>query len=283
MKIVNYNINSEFEFRKLFDLQGKVAVVTGGTGLLGREFVNGLAEFGADVVIIDIRTEEGEIQTKEVEGKFGVRSQFITCDVTDEQQVINAIQETINRFSKIDILINNVAAKSENLDHFFATFEEYSSEEWRTILDINLTGMFLVAREVGKHMKRIESSGSIIQVGSVYGLLAPDQRIYEGSEYLGRPINSPAVYSASKAGVIGLSKYLAAYWGPSRIRVNTLIPGGVFSGQNETFVEKYSNRVPLGRMAHATEIASAAIFLASDASRYITGQELVVDGGLASW
>ena len=125
--------------------------------------------------------------------------------------------------------------------------------------------------------------GSIIQTASIYAVVGPDQRIYEGSLYEGRPINTPPVYSASKAGVVGLTKYLATYWGGKGVRVNTLTPGGVASGQNETFVGRYSARVPLGRMADSKEIATALVFLASDASSYITGQNLIVDGGLSAW
>ncbi|MFN7610803.1 MAG: SDR family oxidoreductase, partial [bacterium] len=128
-----------------------------------------------------------------------------------------------------------------------------------------------------------KGGGSIIQTASIYGIMAPDQRIYEGSEYMGGAINTPAVYSASKAGVVGLTKYLASYWGAKRVRVNTLTPGGVESGQNERFIEQYSARVPLGRMAQAEEMVGALVFLASDAASYITGHNLVVDGGLSAW
>jgi NAD(P)-dependent dehydrogenase (short-subunit alcohol dehydrogenase family) len=125
--------------------------------------------------------------------------------------------------------------------------------------------------------------GSIIQTGSIYGARAADPRIYQGSSYLGRPINTPAVYAASKAGVAGLSRHLAAYWAGAGIRVNTLVPGGVASGQNEEFQRRYADRVPLGRMARAEEMVGALVFLASDASSYVTGQEIVVDGGLSAW
>jgi NAD(P)-dependent dehydrogenase (short-subunit alcohol dehydrogenase family) len=142
--------------------------------------------------------------------------------------------------------------------------------------------MFLVAQAIGSAMAA-RGAGSIIQTASIYGLLAPDQRIYEGSEYNGRPINTPAVYTASKAGVIGLTRHLATYWGPRGVRVNTLTPGGVSSGQNNTFSQRYSARIPLGRMAEADDLVGAAVFLASDASRYVTGQNLIIDGGLSAW
>jgi NAD(P)-dependent dehydrogenase (short-subunit alcohol dehydrogenase family) len=132
-------------------------------------------------------------------------------------------------------------------------------------------------------MARRGGGGSIIQTASIYGIVAPDQRIYEGSEYHGRPINTPAVYSASKAGVIGLTRHLATYWAERGVRVNTLTPGGVSSGQNSEFSRRYAARVPLGRMAEADDMVGAAVFLASDASLYVTGQNIVVDGGLSAW
>jgi NAD(P)-dependent dehydrogenase (short-subunit alcohol dehydrogenase family) len=147
---------------------------------------------------------------------------------------------------------------------------------------VNLDGMFNVAQVFGTLMAE-RGYGSIVQTASIYGLMAPDQRIYEGSEYLGRAINTPAVYTASKAGVIGLTKHLATYWGAQGVRVNTLTPGGIESGQNDTFKQRYGARVPLGRMARADEMVGAMLFLVSDAASYVTGQNIVVDGGLSAW
>ena len=148
---------------------------------------------------------------------------------------------------------------------------------------VNLDGMFLVAQAVGKQMVTQGKGGSIIQTASIYGIMAPDQRIYQGSFYLERQINTPAVYSASKAGVIGLTKYLSTYWAGHKIRVNSLTPGGVESGQNDEFKRRYSERIPLKRMAEPNEMVGALIYLASDASSYVTGQNIVVDGGLSAW
>jgi NAD(P)-dependent dehydrogenase (short-subunit alcohol dehydrogenase family) len=143
--------------------------------------------------------------------------------------------------------------------------------------------MFLMAQAVGIQMKKQRRGGSIIQTASAYGIMAPDQRIYEGSWYMNRRINTPAVYSTSKAAVVGLSRFLATYWAQDNIRVNTLVPGGAESGQNEEFKRRYGARVPLGRMAQPFEIVGAVLYLASDASRYVTGHSLVVDGGLNAW
>lgn len=263
----------------LFDLTGRTAIVTGGAGILGREFCLALGSHGANVAVVDIRLEDAERIADEVGGA----AQGFRCDVADPAAVAGLVAEVTDRFGEINILHNNAATKSEDLAAFFAPFEEFELAEWRKVMAVNLDGMFLMAQAVGKQMLRQKKGGSVIQTSSIYGIVAPDQRIYEGSEYLGRKINTPAVYAASKAGVVGLSRYLAAYWGEAGIRVNALTPGGVESGQNDEFRENYAARVPLGRMAHRSEMAGALLYLASDASRYVTGQNIVVDGGLTCW
>ena len=193
------------------------------------------------------------------------------------------VDRVVEQFGQVNILHNNAASKSKDLDAFFAPFEKYSFDEWRKVMAVNIDGMFLVAQAVGDQMVKQGKGGSIIQTASIYGIMASDKRIYEGSFYLGRQISNPAVYSASKAAVVGLTKYLAAYWADKGIRVNTLVPGGVESGQNETFKARYSARVPMNRMAQAHEMVGAVLYLASDASSYVTGQCMVVDGGLSAW
>ena len=173
-------------------------------------------------------------------------------------------------------------ARNADMDAFLAPVERYDLETWHEIMAVNLDGMFSVAQVFGGGMAE-RGAGSIVQTASIYGLLAPDQRIYEGSNYLGREINTPAAYTASKAGVIGLTKHLATYWGAKGVRVNALVPGGVDSGQNDTFKQRYGARIPLGRMARADEMVGAVLYLASDASSYVTGQILAVDGGLSAW
>jgi NAD(P)-dependent dehydrogenase (short-subunit alcohol dehydrogenase family) len=150
-------------------------------------------------------------------------------------------------------------------------------------MDINIGGMFLVAKFVGRYMVEQNKGGSIIQTSSIYGIMGPDNRIYEGSSYLGHQINTPAVYATSKSAVVGLTKFLSTYWATKNIRVNTITPGGVESGQNDTFINNYSKRVPMQRMAEPQEIAGALLYLASDASSYVTGQNIIIDGGLSAW
>ncbi|MGF7056645.1 SDR family oxidoreductase [Brassicibacter mesophilus] len=270
-------------YKELFNLEKKVAVVTGGIGILGKRFCSGLAEFGANVVVVDLDEKETEAFAKELMENYQIKSLGIACDVSSVRDVKVMVSKVIEEFGEIHILHNNAASKSDDLNAFFAPFEEYSLDEWRKIMSVNLDGMFLVAQAIGAQMVKQGKGGSIIQTSSIYGILAPDHRIYEGSFYLDREINTPAVYTASKAAVIGLSKYLASYWANKKIRVNTLTPGGNESGQNDTFLKKYSSRIPLGRMGRPDEMVSALIFLASEASSYITGQNIVVDGGLSAW
>jgi len=168
--------------------------------------------------------------------------------------------------------------------NFFATLDKFSLEDWDYVMRVNLTSMFLIARELGVKMAKV-GRGSIINVSSIYGVVGPDQRIYDDSWYedLGGAINTPLVYSVSKGAVIAMTRHLSTYWGASGVRVNTLTPGGVYSGQNDIFKNKYSDRVPLARMANADEMVGALLFLASDASSYVTGQNIIVDGGLTTW
>lgn len=269
--------------RPKFELNGKTVLVTGGTGILGRHFCKGLAASGADVAIVDLDQTSLTEFAVELSREFMVKARGYACDISDEPQVESLVTNVVKDFGKIDVLHNNAASKSSNLDEFFAPLESFSLKAWREIMQVNVDGMFLMAKHVGKYMVEHGIHGSIIQTASVYGVVAPDQRIYEGSRYLDRQISSPAVYSASKAAVVGLTRYLATYWGEKGIRVNTLTPGGVESGQNDEFKRRYSNRVPLGRMAKADEMVGALVFLASDSSSYVTGQNLVVDGGLTAW
>lgn len=267
---------------ELFSLANKVVVVTGGAGLLGQVFCQALVDVGAHVAIVDLNLESAETVAKRINKSDAQRVIAVGSDITSPESVTQMVANVVKQLGRIDVLVNNAASKGSSLDAFFESFEDYSLKTWREVMSVNIDGLFLVAQAVGKQMKK-QGGGSIIQTSSIYGVVAPDQRIYEGSEYNGRPINTPAVYSASKSAVNGLTNYLATYWASSKIRVNSLTPGGIASGQNSEFNKKYSNRVPLGRMGEATELVGALIYLASDASSYVTGQNLIVDGGLSAW
>ena len=268
--------------KNLFSLTGKVAVVTGGAGLLGQVFCQALVTAGANVAIIDLDKQAADKTAATIKKAETQKVIAVECDITSQESVSAMVKTVVTQLGGIDILLNNAASKGSNLDQFFAPFENYSLQAWREVMAVNIDGLFLVAQSVGSQMKK-QGGGSIIQVSSIYGVVAPDQRIYQGSEYNGRPINTPAVYSVSKAAVLGLTSYLSTYWADSKIRVNTLTPGGIESGQNSEFNQKYSNRVPLGRMGEASELTGALIYLASDASSYVTGQNIIVDGGLSTW
>jgi len=259
-----------------FSLEGKVIVVTGAAGILGEMFCRELLAGGAEVVALDADAQALE----RLRAKLDAPALSIHCaDIRDRAQVAAVCSATLARFERVDGLLNNAATKSPN---FFAPFESFPLEDWNHVMSVNLTGAFVCCQEFGSAMAR-RGSGSIVNMLSVYGIVAPDQRIYEGSEYLGRAINTPAVYSASKAGLWGLTAYLSSYWGSQGVRVNALTPGGIYSGQNQTFIDRYSQRVPMARMGQPEDLCGALVYLMSDAAGYVTGQNLVVDGGLTVW
>lgn len=262
------------------DLTGKNIVLTGGAGILGRHFVRAFAAAGARVAILDV---DGDAAQAVAAALPAGQAMGLACDVSHPASVSEAVDQVVAEWGEIHVLANNAASKSASLDGFLAPFESYTLDIWREVMAVNVDGMFLMAQAVARHMIRQQKGGSIIQTASIYGVVAPDQRIYEGSRYLDRQINTPAVYSASKAAVIGLSQYLSTYLAPHSIRVNTLTPGGMESGQNDEFRRRYSARVPLGRMGQPEELTGAMVYLASDASSYVTGQNLIVDGGLSVW
>ena len=257
--------------------------MTGATGILGKLFCAGLAEFGAKIAVVDLDETVAVNYAKELQERYDTECMGIACDVSKPKEIKIMADTVEESLGAIGILHNNAATKGDDLEKFFAPFEEYTLETWREIMSVNLDGLFLVAQEIGTRMAN-RGKGSIIQTASIYGAtMGPDQRIYEGSEYMGMPINTPPPYSASKGGVVGLTNYLATYWANRGVRVNTLTPGGVESGQNDIFSKKYSERVPMERMADGNEMVGTLVFLASDASSYITGQNIFIDGGLSVW
>jgi len=266
-----------------FGLEDKVALVTGGLGILGKGFCEGLASVGAKVVVVDLDIETTSSFADELSERFGRKCIGVSCDISNEKEVVELVEKVKSTFGRIDILHNNAQSTGQSLPNFLKPLEEYSLETWREVMAVNIDSYFLMAKHFGKLMKANSGGGSVIQTSSIYGGLAPDMRIYEDSFFRGEPISSPAVYSASKGAVEALTRYLAAYWAEDGIRVNTLTPGGVESGQNEAFIKKYSERIPMRRMADRNDLVGGLIYLASDASAYVTGHNLVVDGGLRAW
>lgn len=267
--------------KNMLDLTGKTAVITGGTGILGSLYCRRMAEAGASVVVADLDQKRCTDLAEEIVKYTESRTKGMAVDLADEGSVKQWAKHIIESFGTVDVLVNNAATKSTN---FFLPLERFPLEDWNMVMSVNVTGMFLTVRELGPLMAA-RGKGSIINVSSIYGVVGPDQRIYEGSWYeeMGGPINTPLIYSVSKGAVISMTRYLATYWGTKGVRVNTLTPGGVSSGQNTVFNEKYSYRVPMGRMAEVDEMVGALLFLASDASSYVNGQNLIVDGGWTAW
>jgi NAD(P)-dependent dehydrogenase (short-subunit alcohol dehydrogenase family) len=266
-----------------FRLDGKTAVVTGGVGLLGKQFCATLAQAGAHVVVADLNEQAAQAVADEI--SVGLPKAIgIGVNVTDEASVQAMVDRTVAEFGCLDVLVCS-AAMDPKFDPQHAekqnnAFENYPLDMWRSAVDVNLTGLFLCAREASRQMLK-QGSGVIINICSTYGLVGPDQRIYEKP---GQPPQyKPVYYSVTKAGVLGLTRYLATYFGGKGIRANALTPGGVFNNHQEPFVTNYSSRTVLGRMARQDEMSGALLFLASDASTYMTGSNLVVDGGWTAW
>jgi NAD(P)-dependent dehydrogenase (short-subunit alcohol dehydrogenase family) len=265
------------------ELSGKSGIITGGAGILGQRFTPAFLESNASLVIADWDGDALAKMESVLKPKFGSRISFVKCDVSNEKDVSAMVQHAKKTHGKIDFLLNNAATGPQSVEEFFRPFEDYSLEEWRRVMSVNIDGMFLVAKHVVREMKQQGTGGSIVQTSSIYGVMASDNRIYDGSTFKGYSINNPAVYGASKAAVVGLTRWLATYLATDKIRVNAVAPGGVYSHENENFVRKYSARVPMGRMADQDEITGAMLFLVSEASTYMTGQCLMVDGGLSAW
>jgi 2-deoxy-D-gluconate 3-dehydrogenase len=274
------------KIQEKFDLTGRVAVVTGGGGLLGFEFCKTLAEAGAAVVAADLDLDRATICTNRLVDS-GYNTFPFRLDVTSVESTHELVTETVKRYGRIDILVNS-AALDPKFDPDAAAkgiapgaFEDYPLEMWNNALNVNLTGTFLVTQACVRQMIAQGKKGSIINICSTYGLNGPDQRIYmkDGK----RVAYKPVYYTTTKAGVMGFTKYLAAYYAGTEIRVNALTPGGVYNNHEEYFVKNYSAKTILGRMAQKDEMNGALLFLASEASSYMTGNNVVVDGGWTAW
>ncbi|HET9135947.1 MAG TPA: SDR family oxidoreductase [Candidatus Kapabacteria bacterium] len=264
----------------LFSLEDKVAIVTGAVGLIGKEHCHALSDAGATVIVADL----SEAESAEIAGTLP-RAIGIGVDITKKHSVVLLCEKVKSKFGHIDVLVNNAAINDmfENPERAgeLSRFENYPLDAWQKSLDVNVTGTFLCSQVIGSEMARA-GKGSIINIASTYGIVAPDQSLYQKPDGTQEFYKSPA-YPATKGAVISLTRFLAAYWGASGVRVNTLSPGGVENSQDDHFVEKYSAKTPLGRMANPTDYKGAIVFLASDASAYMTGANLVVDGGWTAW
>ena len=271
------------DFCEKFSLEGRVALVTGGAGLLGEQFCRTLAAAGAAVAVVDLAAESAGRVAAAIRESGGTAHPY-AIDITDPAAVRAAVDDIRTRWGRLDVLVNSAAldpkVSAEGAVRSSSAFEDFPLETWRRALDVNMTGMFIVTQAVARVMSQ-QGKGSIINICSTYGLVGPDQRIYQKP---GQPPQfKPVYYTVTKAAVLGFTRYLATYYAGTEIRVNALTPGGVYNGQDEDFVRAYSARAVLGRMADKEEMNGALLFLASDASSYMTGANLVVDGGWTAW
>lgn len=265
--------------RQLFDLTSRVAIVTGGSGLLAYEHMKALADFGAIVVLADLYNKEKmDVRIAELNIDGEERGMAAICDVTKKEDW-EALRDTvIEKFGHIDILLNNAGFTNQSqTPNFNRTFENFPLEDWNNIINVNLTGTFLGCQIIGNEMLA-QGNGSIINFASLYGVVSPNHNIYPDTG-----ISQPVAYSVSKGAVVTLTRYLAALWAAKGVRVNSITPGGIFNGHNEIFTSRFGQLNPIGRMSDKSELRGAIAYLASDASSHMIGHNLVVDGGWTIW
>lgn len=274
---------------KLFDVEGLICVVTGGLGQLGAQYAKELHLRGAKVAVWGRTVNERRIAERFSPAEAASpRLRFYSVDITKKDDMNAALDDIENAWGgAVDVLVNNAGIDTQPSapPEVSGPFENFPEEVFREVVDINLVGTFLACQQVGSRMKKAGKGGSIINVGSIYGMVSPVQDIYAyKKERTGVPFIKPVAYSAAKSGLYNLTRYLATYWGRDGIRVNTLTPSGVWrSTQDETFQANYTSRIPIGRMAREDEFNGTIIYLASKASQYMTGANVVVDGGWTAW
>ena len=281
MSAENETHRSIGRIQALFDLSERVAVITGGAGLLGLQHAAVVKELGAVPILLDI--DKAGLENAVSKGIVEVEN-ALTCDITSPQEVDNTCNSIMSRFGRIDVLINNAAnnPKAEGQLDQMSRLETFGVDQWWADINVGLTGAFLCSQRFGLAMLE-NKKGVILNMSSDLGIISPDQRIYVDEDFMGSsPPVKPVTYSVVKAGLIGLTKYLATYWAPA-IRVNALAPGGVEANQEAAFVKRLTNLIPLGRMAYRDEYQAAVAFMISDASSYMTGAVVSVDGGRTTW
>ncbi len=267
--------------KKIFNLKNKVIILTGSAGLLGSQYAQILSDAGAKLILVDVDIKKNQKLADNINRKYKTHPICENVDITSKEEVKELALKIKKRFGKIDGLINNAFlnhAKSQS-KHGKNSFEAFPIDIWKKSLELNLTGVFLCCQEIGNIMAK-QKNGVIVNISSIYGMTGADQRIYDKSN-----LNSPVSYAASKGGILNLTRYLAAYWHKKNVRVNTLTLGGVKdeSYQNKKFIKKYSEKTILGRMANKDDYQGAILFLMSDASSYMTGSNLIIDGGWTAW
>jgi NAD(P)-dependent dehydrogenase (short-subunit alcohol dehydrogenase family) len=269
-----------------FDLTGRVAIITGGAGLLGEQHARAIAAARGIPVLVDIQQQSASDKAAALSREYDVPAIGCAADITRQTEIETLRDKILAKFGRLDILINNAANNPKieaDKEVNFSRLENFPLAQWDADLAVGLTGAFLCSKVFGSHMA-IHGGGVIVNVASDLALIAPDQRIYRqpGLPEQMQPVK-PVTYSVVKSGLVGLTRYLASYWADKKVRVNAISPGGVYNGQPDEFVERLTNLIPLGRMAATNEYRGAIVFLCSDASSYMTGANLVVDGGRTCW
>lgn len=265
------------DIKSQMNLHEQVAIITGGAGHLGKVMADTLAEAGANIVIVDIDAKKIDAVCKAIKAKWQVHTLGIAADLENPEERCTLVQKTIDSMGRLDILINNAAfVGTSKLTGWGVPFAEQETETWRRALEVNLTAVFDLTQKAVPFLKS-NGNGRIINIASIYGIVGPDPRLYTDL-----PMFNPAAYAASKGGIVQFTKWCSTILAPD-IRVNAITPGGIFRNQDPVFLERYENRTPLKRMAKEEDFIGATIFLASDLSRYITGQNIIVDGGFSVW
>jgi NAD(P)-dependent dehydrogenase (short-subunit alcohol dehydrogenase family) len=276
----------EKQLQDKFDIRKKVAVITGGAGFLGVKHAEAIIYGGGIPILVDINEAKPVEKANELSKKYGKKVFGKVTDITQMDEVSELLNWILVTLGNVDILINNAANNPKmetSLEKVWSRLENFPVSVWEQDLAVGLTGAFICSKIIGTQLAS-QKHGVILNVASDLGIIAPDQRIYrnEGLSEDMQPVK-PVTYSVVKSGLIGLTRYLATYWASDGVRVNSLVPGGVFNGQPENFVQKLTNLIPLGRMAEADEYQAAVLFLCSDASSYMTGTNLIIDGGRTCW
>ena len=273
-------MDKEKNFKKIFNIEGKTIVLTGSAGRVGSSFAHTLSSVGANVILVDKETKANTKLALDIIKKYKTKAVAQNIDINDSMQVEGLVEFVIKKYKKIDVLINNAHFVPRDHPQRDAPFEKFPVDLWDETISENMKGIFLCSQKIGNTMVK-RKKGVIVNISSIYGLIGPDQRIYGKSR-----LNSPAFYSATKGAMVNLTKYLASYWGPKNIRVNTLTLGGIYDKKlhsGKDFVKNYSYKTMLGRMSNKEDYDGAILFLTSDASSYMTGSNLIIDGGWTAW
>ena len=270
--------------KDIFDIKNKVFVITGGLGQLGFTYTSEIHSRGGKVAILDIPDQNNSLVLKLIDKNKKHNFLYFTTDITQKVEIQSSVQKIIEKWNSIDVLVNNAALDSppDATESEVGPFEKIPEFSFDQVMNVNVKGTFLCCQVIGSVMAQ-QKYGSIINISSIYGLVSPRQEIYDFRRKDGKTFFKPVAYSVSKSAIFNLTRYLSTYWAKENIRVNTLTLAGIFNEQPKEFLTSYTKHVPLGRMANAEEAVGPMLFLASDASSYMTGSNLVVDGGWTAW